>query len=166
MSEIKNRYTGEVICSGDFTVKELAVKHRAVLRGANLCKANLCKADLREADLCKADLYKADLCGANLYKADLREADLREADLRGADLCEAKYNDEILLKYFTISRIGTRNDTLQVFITGTNVILKTGCFTGTVKELQAKLKADVKEHEEYKIAIKQINAMVKLWRDK
>lgn len=55
MIEIKNRYTGEVIYSGDGDtirqVVEAAVAARADLRGANLRGANLSGADLSGADL-------------------------------------------------------------------------------------------------------------------
>jgi hypothetical protein len=96
--EVKNRFTGQVICTGETVaaavVKSLADLRGANLRGANLREANLREANLREANLSGADLSGADLRGADIYVADLsganlREANLREANLRGADLREA-----------------------------------------------------------------------------
>ena len=71
MIEIKNRFTGGIIHSGDFqSVKEClldAIKNDANLRGANLRGA-----DLRYANLEDANLRGADLRYANLGDADLR----------------------------------------------------------------------------------------------
>ena len=68
--EIKNRFTGEVICDGDFAdLRDCIVKNKANLRSANLRNA-----DLRDADLWGADLRNADLWGADLRGADLRGA--------------------------------------------------------------------------------------------
>ena len=99
MNQIKNRFTGIVICEGEESIKELVIRNRAGLyradlrgadlRGADLRGAGLYRADLREADLREADLRGADLRGADLREADLREAGLREADLYRADLREA-----------------------------------------------------------------------------
>ena len=61
MIEIKDRYSGEVICGGE-TLREAAESHRA-------------------------DLYDASLRGVSLRYADLYRADLRGANLRGAKLC-------------------------------------------------------------------------------
>ena len=80
MNQIKNRFTGTVICEGEETIeKKLASKKRADLYGA----------DLSGADLSGADLSGADLSGANLSGADLSGADLSGADLSGADLSGA-----------------------------------------------------------------------------
>ena len=68
--EIKNKFTGEIICSGDFgTIAELLVSQ--VKRDANLRGANLRGADLEDANLIDANLRGADLRGANLYGASL-----------------------------------------------------------------------------------------------
>ena len=163
MSQIKNRFTGSVIAEGIEDVRELAVNNKSNLREANLRGANLREAYLYEANLRGANLRGADLREANLRGADLCEANLRGADLYGANLYEAKWDDEILLKYYAITNLGTRADTLQVFITATKVILRTGCFRGTPEELLSRLE-DKKEHEEYRIALVGIEAMVKLWR--
>ena len=105
MSEIRNRYTGEVICSGECSVKELAETN----------KANLSRADMYGADLSLANLSGADMYGTNLYGA--------------------KYGEEELLKYLSINPIGSRNDALQIFITNENIYLMTGCWLGSPEEL-------------------------------
>ena len=76
MIEIKNRYSGTVICTVD----------AENLRGANLRVANLYGANLTWADLTGANLYGANLYGADLYGADLYGADLYGAYLRGANI--------------------------------------------------------------------------------
>uniref|UniRef100_A0A6M3JAG2 Pentapeptide repeat-containing protein n=2 Tax=viral metagenome TaxID=1070528 RepID=A0A6M3JAG2_9ZZZZ len=84
--EIKNRFTGSIIISGDYdSIKDCLEKNR----GADLRDANLRGADLRDANLRGADLGYADLGGANLRGADLGRADLRDAYLGGADLRDA-----------------------------------------------------------------------------
>jgi len=90
--EIKNRFTGEIIISGEAkNIKEFLEKNK---------RADLQGADLQGADLQGADLWEADLWEANLRKANLREADLQGADLQGADLWGAKIKitqkDELL----------------------------------------------------------------------
>jgi|GEM_PF-4641906 len=89
--EIKNRYNGETIATGE-SYKIAVESNRADLRGAKLRDANLRGAKLRDADLRDADLRDADLCGADLRDADLRDADLYGANLRGADLRDADRN--------------------------------------------------------------------------
>ena len=103
MIEIKNRYTGKVIHSGEFeSIKDLLLDaissnadlwdadlRNADLRTANLCNADLCGANLCNANLCNADLRTANLCNADLRNADLRTANLCNADLCGANLCNA-----------------------------------------------------------------------------
>ena len=88
MIEIKNRFSGKVICSEE-TFLNAVLKNLADLCGADLCGADLCGADLRHAHLRHADLCGADLCHAHLRHADLCGADLCHADLCGADLCGA-----------------------------------------------------------------------------
>jgi len=86
--EIKRRFTGKVIVSGEYeSLKECMEKNRgADLRGADLRGAYLGGAYLEGADLEGAYLEGADLGGADLGGADLRGADLRGAYLGGAYL--------------------------------------------------------------------------------
>jgi hypothetical protein len=81
--EIKNRFSGKIIFSGEYT-SVLACLLAAIAAGANLSGANL-----SGADLSRANLSGADLSGANLYGADLSRADLYGANLYGADLSGA-----------------------------------------------------------------------------
>ena len=169
MSEIRNRYTGAVICSGECSVKELVERNKeslyvanlrradlseanlsgSYLYGANLSGANLRGANLRWANLREANLYGANLYGANLYGANLYGADLRWADLRGA-----KYGEETLLKYLSIGTIGSRNDALRVFITQDNIYLNTGCWSGTPEELLERTgRDDYKEAVDYIVIV-------------
>ena len=88
--EIKNRYTGDVICSGETVlaaVKSLEQPYN--LHGADLSDASLSGADLHRADLHRANLSGASLSGASLSGADLRGANLRDANLSGASLSGA-----------------------------------------------------------------------------
>ncbi len=171
--EIKNRWTGVTIYKGN-TTREAAKMAKADLSEANLYEANLHGADLYEADLYEADLRGADLREANLRGANLRGANLRGADLRGANLCGAnlhganlrganlrgaKYGEELLLKYLTIGPIGARDDYLQVFVTSTQAILRTGCFCGSFEELASRT-----EREDYKAVIPFIKKMIKAVR--
>ena len=71
--EIKNRWNGRIICSGEFeNQKECIVD--AVGRGA----------DLGDADLGGANLAKANLMEANLNEANLRRVTFRRANLTRA----------------------------------------------------------------------------------
>ena len=92
MIEIKNRYTDEIMLSGEYeSIKNCLEKNKDThLRGADLGGAYLRDADLRGADLRGAHLRGADLGGADLRGAHLRDADLRGAYLRDADLRGAK----------------------------------------------------------------------------
>jgi len=88
--EIKNRFNGNILFSGEFEslrlTVEAAIKTSADLRSADLRSADLRYANLRYANLRSADLTSADLRSADLRYADLRYANLRYANLRSADL--------------------------------------------------------------------------------
>lgn len=89
MIEIKNRFTDEVIHSGDFrSVKECvedAIKRKITLSGADLRWA-----DFREADFRGADFRRVDFRDANFRGADFRGANLNCTNFRGADFRRAK----------------------------------------------------------------------------
>ena len=78
MLQIKNKYTGEVICEGE-----------TIAAAVSASLASLGDADLRGADLRGAYLRDAYLGGANLGGADLRDAYLSDANLGGAYLSDA-----------------------------------------------------------------------------
>ena len=90
--EIKHRWSGAVIFSGDATsIKGALLKTKALglgLYGADLRSANLYGAHLYGAHLSGADLSGADLYGAHLYGAHLSGADLRSA--KGSELAIAQ----------------------------------------------------------------------------
>ena len=83
-TEIKNRFTNEVIHSFNGTIKECV--EDAVKKGISLAYANLRSADLESANLRLANLRLANLRSANLESANLRSANLRSANLRLANL--------------------------------------------------------------------------------
>ncbi|MFH1115382.1 MAG: pentapeptide repeat-containing protein [Pseudomonadota bacterium] len=101
--EIKNRFTGEDIYSGESpsiaALVEQAVRAgvdltEASLPGVNLAGAVLSGARLIRADLRKVSLVRADLTGAKLAEATLASADmtgaiLYKANFAGADLSDA-----------------------------------------------------------------------------
>ena len=81
--EIKNRWNGNVIISGEYEdIKDALQKNSGVdLRGANFNGVNLSRVDLSEANL-----YGATLIGANLSWANFIGANLSWANLTGAEL--------------------------------------------------------------------------------
>ena len=72
MEQIKNRFTGEIMCGGR-SLKLVIEKHGKWLNG--------------EKDGERANLMGAVLMGADLTRANLRDADLMGADLRGLPSC-------------------------------------------------------------------------------
>ena len=139
----------------------------ANLSGADLRGANLSGANLRGADLSGADLYGADLGGANLGGAELGGAELRWANLYGANLGD-KGGLVGARPYFSIGPIGSRDDTLTLWITDQGPRLKTGCFNlGTFDEFRANLERDHAEdsshRKEYEAALLMCEAHAVLW---
>ena len=91
MTQIKNRFTDEVIAEGD-TVREAlqkAIESGVNLRDVNLRDVNLRGANLRGANLSGANLSGANLSGAYLSGANLSGAYLSSANLSGANLSGA-----------------------------------------------------------------------------
>ena len=86
MSDIRNRYTGEVMFSGECTLADLAQANRANLSRANLSVANLSGANLSGANLSRASLSGSDLSETkiNWQSHDLLAEILRRA--AGADI--------------------------------------------------------------------------------
>ena len=112
--EIKNRWNGEVLYSGEHADVKEAVE-AAAKGGADLAGANL-----RGADPCGANLRGANLRGANLYGADLARTkvggDGDEATLVGSR------------PVVQIGPIGSRNAWLLVFWCGdAGVRISAGC---------------------------------------
>ena len=93
MTQILNRWNGNVIVEGEMGLRELVLhtikmaKEKGVR--ANLTHADLTDANLRDADLTDADLTDANLTRANLTRANLTDADLTDANLTRANLTRA-----------------------------------------------------------------------------
>ena len=140
---------------------------RAYLADANLDGANLADANLAGANLAGANLARAYLAGANLAGANLAVANLAGANLADANLARAYLAGERPI--FQIGPIGSRSAYLVAYMTDKGVILKTGCFTGSVKEFETKLQAehgDNKHAQEYRAALQLIKVHAELWTPK
>jgi uncharacterized protein YjbI with pentapeptide repeats len=180
MIQIKHRYTGAVLfeCEEPDGVEsglwmrhavEKATYARADLSGANLSGANLSRAYLSGADLSGANLSRADLSRADLSGADLSRAYLSRADLSGADLSGAKIDDKTLIgtrSVMQIGPIGSRSDYLVSYMTDAGVMVKAGCFFGTMDEFAAaveKTHGDSDHGKEYRTAILMIESHAAIW---
>jgi Pentapeptide repeats (8 copies) len=161
-SQIKHRYTGAVLCEcglPDDTRSGMVTR-------LTLEKATTNNADLRGADLRGADLEGADLRGADLGGAYLEGADLRGADLGGAYLGGKKLIGQRPI--FQIGPIGSRSDYFISYTTDAGIILKAGCFTGTIEEFEAKLTeehGDNNHAQEYRAALELIKTHATIWKD-
>ena len=187
---IKHRYTNAVLFEADIpddtpsglvvrVALEQATKARANLDRANLAGANLARANLAGAYLAGAYLAGAYLAGAYLDRANLAGAYLDSADLAGAYLDGATLDGATLdganlaganlaggRPIFQIGPIGSRSAYLVAYMTDKGVILKAGCFTGSVKEFEAKLEAEHGDNEhaqEYRAALELIAVHAELW---
>jgi hypothetical protein len=136
--EITHRHTGSILYSGGGeTLRDVVVS--AVKGGA---------------DLGGADLRSADLGGADLGGADLGGADLRSAKLIG---------DRPILQ---IGPIGSRSDYLIACVTDQGVLVRAGCFFGSLDEFSSavdKTHGDSVHGIEYATAIAMIDAHAELW---
>ncbi len=181
--QIKRRYTDEVLFEADIpddTPSGLAVRmalEQATKAGVNLAGANLARAYLAGANLAGAYLDRANLAGANLARANLDGANLAGAylagaNLDGANLAGANLDGAYLAgkrPIFQIGPIGSRSAYLVAHLTDKGVALKTGCFTGSVSEFEAKLQAehgDNNHAQEYRAALALINKHAELWTEK
>ena len=101
---------------------------------------------------------KADLRGADLWDADLRDADLRDANLRGA-----------AGKILSFGPIGSRQGITYVTKTERTILVRCGCFYGTLEEFAAKVEeehGDSQHGKSYKAAIEFIKAHdAACWQD-
>jgi hypothetical protein len=97
----------------------------------------------------------------------LRGANLTGADLTGADLTRANLTGAILPKgmaYHAIQRVGSRGDTLTYWrLPGEPTgIATTGCFRGTLAELEAAVErthGDSHHGRQYRAAITMLRAL-------
>jgi len=124
--------------------------------GAGAC-ATGAGADLFGADLSRADLSRANLSGANLSRANLSGANLFGFLLVG---------DRPI---FQIGPIGSRCDYLTGYLTDNGVMIRTGCFFGTMDEFKDKLSETHGTNihgAEYRAAIELIRVHAELWTPK
>ena len=117
----------------------------ANLSTANLSHADLSDADLRSANLSTANLSHADLSYANLSDADLSYANLSYANLSHADLSDAKLkpidDKEVIIKDFmSVCGLGSCNRQTLIFNTNIGIVLQCGCFYGTKKAFEKRVK--------------------------
>ena len=120
--EIKNRFTGEVLFSGEYDGLREAIQI-AVRDGAKLTCADLTGADLTGAKLAGADLTRADLT-----RADLTRADLTRAKLDGAKLTCAKLNFQSHDLLAEILRRAAGDNTEKLKIAGYILICRDKCW--------------------------------------
>ncbi len=163
---IRHRYTNAVLYEADIpddTPSGLLVR-------VALEKAVSVSADLGDADLRGANLSGAYLGGAYLRGADLGGADLGGAYLSGAYLSGAYLGGDHKLigdrPVFQIGPIGSRSDYLTAYVTEKGVMIRAGCFFGTVSEFEtacAETHGDNIHAQEYSAAIEMIAAHAELW---
>jgi uncharacterized protein YjbI with pentapeptide repeats len=143
----------------------------AYLGGAYLGGANLGGANLEGANLEGATLEGANLGGANLRGATLEGANLGGANLGGANLGGANLEGKKLIgqrPIFQIGPIGSRSDYFISYTTDAGVMLKAGCFIGTIEEFEAKLTeehGDNNHAQEYRAALELIKTHATIWKD-
>jgi hypothetical protein len=117
--------------------REEIIKNKANLSGAYLSNANLSGADLSNANLSGANLFGADLSGANLSGAYLLNANLCRADLSNANLSGANLFGADLSGAENIFLFNKRDGrTCYAIIHKTSLMIKAGCFWGTLYEFE------------------------------
>ena len=116
------------------------------------------KLDLRNTNLKGADLSLANLSYADLSYANLYEADLSKTEFYSTNLYKTKGN------FVGVENIGSKNDTTHYFYNNNRIIC--GCFDGTMKEFEDKVKETYKEsskeYKQYMIAIDTLKKLAKL----
>ena len=114
----------------------------------------------------KAVTDRASLVDARLDGASLVGASLDDASLDGAIIFERKLIGQRPI--FQIGPIGSRSDYFISYTTDAGIMLKAGCFTGTIEEFEEKL---TKEHgdnnhaQEYRAALELIKTHATIWKD-
>jgi len=129
----------------------------AYLAGAYLADANLARANLARAYLADANLAGANLARAYLVDANLAGANLADANLAGANLADATGIKGVL----SVGPIGSRRDYLHALDTDAGLVIRAGCFSGSLAEFEAAVTAthgDNEHGQHYRLAIALINA--------
>ena len=159
--QIKNRYDSNVV----------VYECEAPEGTQNTMKFAIEKAVAEKADLGGAYLVDAYLVDANLRGAYLRGANLVDANLGGADLGGAYTVLVCDRPYFSIGPIGSRLDSLTLWITEKGPLLKTGCFgPDTFEAFRGNLErdhpAESTHRKEYEAALLMCEAHAVLWTPK
>ena len=164
--QIKNRYDSNVV----------VYECEAPEGTQNTMKFAIEKAVAEKADLGGAYLVDAYLVDANLRGAYLRGANLVDANLGGAYLGGANLGGAYTVlvcdrPYFSIGPIGSRLDSLTLWITEKGPLLKTGCFgPDTFEAFRANLErdhsAESTHRKEYEAALLMCEAHAVLWTPK
>ena len=118
---------------------------------ANLVGADLEGADLRGANLVGADLKRTNLRGAYLWGANLWGANLEGTNLRGAKNISAIY----------VPGMSARGDYLYAVQHKDALMIKAGCWWGTIDEFEARVKEVKGEGHLYLLASAFLRAVIK-----
>lgn len=143
--QIKNRYTGDVIYECDVPD------------------------DLPSGMRARHALESAVRGGANLDGTNLRGAHLSGAYLRDANLSGAKVGGKTVAgkrPVFQIGPIGSRSDYLVAINTDAGIVIRTGCFNGSIDEFLKKLESEHGDNihaREYKAALVLIEMHFAIW---
>ena len=118
-----------------------------------------------------AVLFEADILdntpSGMVVRAALEQATKARANLAGANLAGANLAGK--RSVFQIGPIGSRCAYFVAYLTSKGVILKAGCFTGSVAEFETKLQdehGDNKHAQEYRAALQLIKVHAELWTPK
>ena len=109
----------------------------------------------------KAVKDRASLVGARLDGARLDGASLVGALIFGKKLIGPR-------PIFQIGPIGSRSDYFISYTTDAGIMLKAGCFTGTIGEFEAELTeehGDNNHAQEYRAALELIKTHATIWKD-
>ena len=127
---------------------------------------------LGSAEGSRADLYRADLSGANLSGADLSGANLSGAYLSGAYLSGANGDKSVLVgqrPIIQVGPIGSRAAYLVAFLTNSGIMVRAGCWFGTLDSFQERVRSvhgNGQHGIEYEAAIVLIRAHAELWAER
>ena len=143
--QIKHRYTDAVLFEADVP--------------DDMPSGMQMRVALEKATAAKANLRGSDLSGSNLSGSNLSGSNLSGSNLSGKKLIGER-------PFFQVGPLGSRSDYFLAFITDAGLVLRAGCFTGTVAEFEAKLldeHGDNAHAREYRAALALIAVHAELW---
>ena len=147
--QITHRFSGAVIFECELSAEVETAQYSAQLGFA-----------VRVAYKARAYLSGADLRGADLSDAYLRDAYLRDADGKKLTLVGSR-------PVFQIGPLGSRADTLMVFLTDSGLHFRAGCFFGDLDHFRAAVletHGETSPHAvEYAAAISLAQQHARLW---